>query len=247
MGLIDGQNMLWIGRFRLGSGLAPKLNVSYHCYDISGFDLGVGEMFTKALRFGACALAALFSAPVAQATTFTVDAANSSVSLTDTASGFICNLTNCGVQAHLAAGLAGVSFDLSSVGDSNVFDFLTFTGSGTVAASYSIAATLAFDPPSFSATNTGSGGVLVLGGHIVAGALFWDSVPTAVTLADGSQVAVNFFGGLGLFLGNSTTTNASLTLETLPASVPLPASGILLLAGIGGLAALRRRRSRTQA
>ena len=203
-------------------------------------------MLFRNLKICVVALAAAIAAPAAYATTFTVDAANSSVTLTQTGTGFFCSLTNCGVEAQLASGLAGTSFDLSNVGDSNTFDFLTFTGSGTGGAIYDITATLAFDPPSFSVTGGGSGGVAVFGGYIAAGALFWTDMPTTVVLADGSEVRVDYQGGIGFLLGTSTTTSASLTLESLPAAVPLPASGVLMMAGIGGLFAMRRKRRSAQ-
>ncbi|MEM6480738.1 MAG: VPLPA-CTERM sorting domain-containing protein [Pseudomonadota bacterium] len=186
---------------------------------------------------------AVFAATGAHATTFTVDAANSSVSLTETGSGFICSLTNCGVDVSLASGLSGTSFDLDNPGDVETFDFLTFGGRGVGLNTYDIEATLAFSSPILSITSGGSGGVLVFGGSIAAGLLEWDDVPATVFLSDGSEITVDFEGGFDVFLGHSVTTTASLTLESVsPSAVPLPASGLLLLGGFGGLALLRRRR-----
>ncbi len=194
------------------------------------------------LKVCAVALATFIAAPSAYATTFTVDMANSSVALTDSGSGFICSLTSCGIDAQLASGLSGTTFDLDNPGDTETFDFLTFSGTGTGTATYDVEATLAFDPPSASVTSGGSGNVLLLSGNIVAGLLTWNDVPATLFLADGSEVLVDFEGGVGIFLGSSTTTTASVTLESVPAPIPLPASGVLLLAGLGGLSLMRRKR-----
>ena len=59
----------------------------------------------------------------AQAITFTED--GSSVTLTDSGSGLVCFITNCGVSAALASGLDGMTFDLDNAGDMNSFALLT--------------------------------------------------------------------------------------------------------------------------
>ena len=175
----------------------------------------------------------------AQAITFQVDDLNSSVTLTNTTTGFVCGFTNCGVTAELASGLGNTTFDLGNEGESNTFDFLTFTGTGTGLAVYDIVATLAFNPPNISTTSGGSGGALLFFGSIVAGLLTWDDVPALIVLDDGSEVSVDFEGGFGLFLGQTVTTSASATLEKV-APVPLPASALMLLLGLGGLAGVSR-------
>ncbi len=189
------------------------------------------------------AAAIALGATSAQAITFTVDAANSSVQLTETGSGIFCGLTNCGVSADLAVGLGGTTFDLDNPGDSSTFDFLTFTGDGFGLTTFDITATLAFDPPNISTTSGGSGGALLFFGSIVGGVLEWDEVPAVVVLGDGSEVSVDFEGGFGLFLGNTVTTSASVTLDKVSA-VPLPASALMLLLGLGGLAGVSRFRKK---
>lgn len=187
----------------------------------------------------AAAMIAL-GATSAHAITFTVDEAASSVTLTERSSGFICNLTNCGVSADLAAGLGGTTFELDEVGESSTFDFITFSSDGgSGVATYDITATLAFDPPNLSTTSGGSGGALLFFGSIVAGVLNWNDVPASVVLDDGSEVTVDFEDGFGLFLGTSYMTSASVTLNHV-APVPLPASALMLLLGLGGLAGVRR-------
>lgn len=175
----------------------------------------------------------------AQAITFKVDELNSSVTLTNTATGFVCGLTGCGVSAELATGLGDTTFDLNNAGESNTFDFLTFSGTGTGVAVYDIVATLAFSPPTLSVTSGGSGGAILFFGSIVGAVLTWDEVPALIVLDDGNEVSVDFQGGLGLFLGHSVTTSASVTLEKV-APVPLPASALMLLLGLGGLAGVSR-------
>lgn len=187
----------------------------------------------------ACSLA--LSAAAASAATFTVDVANSSVALTDTGSGLLCGITNCGVTASLAAGLGGMTFDLTNPGEFETFDFLTFTGSGGGIANYDITATLTFNAPAVSATGGGTGSVLLAFGSIVAGSLSWDTgVPTQVGFGGGGLATISFGEGIGLFLGNTVTTSASVTLDVTP--VPLPAAGWTLLAGLGAIAAMKRRK-----
>ncbi len=81
----------------------------------------------------------------------------------------------------------------------------------------------------------------MLFGNITAGVLTWTSVtPQNTTLPNGSEVAFDFQGGSGLFLGRSETSTASITGISI---VPLPAGGLLLLSALGGIAALRRRKT----
>lgn len=185
------------------------------------------------------ATAFVLVASIAQAVTFTIDAANSSVTLTPTSSG------GNAIAASLASGLDGTTFDLINPGDSAPIDFLTFSSSCFICAdSYDISATLAFDPPSVSATGSGTGGAVVFFGSIIGGNLSWTSgVPTQVDIGGGGLATIDFQGGTGILLGHSTTTSAKVTLDVAPALVPLPASALLLLAGLGGLAAVRRRKS----
>lgn len=185
------------------------------------------------------------SALTAQATTidFVVDLAGSSVTLTETGGGgFVCRLSNCGVEATLAL-TDGETFTLGT-GDVAEFDFLTFTGNGTTGLtprSFTVEAVLAFSSPDLDVTGNGGGSAFLLLGNIVAGNLTWTSILPAVWVApNGSEVAFLFGGGSGLFFGSSVTTSASIIGTSI---VPLPAGGLLLLGALAGLAALRRRRN----
>lgn len=184
-------------------------------------------------------------AGAAQASTFTIGA-GSSVDLTPV-DGFFSGCTGAGdcISESLADGLIGTTFELNNVGDSETFDFLTFTGNGTgFYENYMASATLAFDAPTIAASSGGSGGVVgVIGGFIGAGELQWDDVPVDVAFGNTGIVSINFQGGRTILPGSSITTTATVTLVQADISpVPLPASGLLLLGGMGGLVAMRRRK-----
>ena len=104
------------------------------------------------------AAAIALSATSAQAITFGVDIDRSSVELTQTGSSFLCDLTDCGLTASLAAGLADTTFELTELGDSSTFDFLMFEtlGRDFGIQTFDIVATIAFDPPGFAVTSGGS-------------------------------------------------------------------------------------------
>ncbi|MEO9780225.1 MAG: VPLPA-CTERM sorting domain-containing protein [Sedimentitalea sp.] len=187
----------------------------------------------------------LATAGIAHASTFTIGS-GSSVSLTPTG-GFFSGCTGAGdcIEESLASGLVGTTFDLNEVGDYETFDFLTFTGNGTgFYENYTASATLAFSAPTIDASSGGAGGVVgVIGGFIGAGALEWDDVPVDVAFGNTGIVSIDFQGGSTILPGTSITTTATVTLVQADISpVPLPATGLLLLGGMGGLVAMRRKR-----
>lgn len=202
------------------------------------------RIFSSLAAALALCVTAGFSAPEAKAATmdFVVDLGGSSVTLTETGGGgFVCFLTNCGVQADLAL-TDGQTFTLAT-GDVAEFDFLTFSGDGTTGfspRSFNISAVLAFSSPSLAVTGNGNGSAFLLAGNIIAGVLTWTSISPSPWIADnGSVVSFLFQGGSGIFLGSDVTTSASIIGTSI---VPLPAGGLLLIGALGGLAALRRRR-----
>jgi hypothetical protein len=105
--------------------------------------------------------------------------------------------------------------------------------------------------PAFAAVG-GIGGEVV--GHSVFfdifqwGTVTWDE-PLTLTFGRGGILSVavsnalfNFgFDGLSPGIGNGATVRASVTYVREPAGVPLPASGLLLIAGCGMLGFVRRR------
>lgn len=197
-----------------------------------------------AAAFGASAL----FATAGHAVSFDVSGANSDVSL-DASGGFVSGClgsplpdASC-VGVELATDLETETFDLVNVGDSHTFDFLTFTSYGVgFYDEFDITATLAFDVPTVSDTvGNGDGGIFFsLGGFVVGGTLDWSNLPTMVAFGNGGLLGIDFEGGTGLFLHSPVTTTATVTL--LAAPIPLPASGFLLLAGLGGVFGLRRRK-----
>jgi hypothetical protein len=172
---------------------------------------------------------------------FEVDAAASSVSITETVSGPRCTFTSCGIDVALAPGLDDVTFELET-GESFAFSFLIFIGSGRGASLFDITATLAFSQPT-GANTTGSGhggGILVLSGYILAGALTWIDLPREIILANGSTIIVNFQGGKDILLGHAVTTTASVSGTNI---VPEPAMQALLGTGLLVLGLVVRRQA----
>lgn len=108
---------------------------------------------------------------------------------------------------------------------------------------------------SIEGTSFGNFNCTGAGGHIrIAGANNDSdcdfSLPIALSaaqlghfLADGILTAsIDFSAAVGAFApGERDQVNVSLSYETPPAPVPLPATGLLLLAGLGTIAARRRR------
>lgn len=188
---------------------------------------------------------------------FDIDVGGSSVALTtqlnpapgDLGGGLnavSCGFTSCAVTESLAPGFATPETFSLAQGETQVIPFITLTTNGIGSLDLDIAATLAFDVPGAATTSSsGSGFAVLVGGLLTAGSLTWDDVPAATTLADGSVVTVDFQDLSGVdFLskGSVYTVNAYVTATSI-APVPLPAAGLLLIAGLGGLAALARRRA----
>lgn len=209
--------------------------------------------FNFRAAFMAAAAAALFTAGPLSAATFTIsaidDAINPGDSGVETSSSF--GLSFCAINpdscltATLAPGLDGRTFDLNNVGDSATFDFLTFTVGDDFNAglldTYDVSAQLAFSSPSTSVLDTGGAlTFLNLGSFFLVGDLAWDSSPITTGFGNGGLIEVSFQQGTGLLRQLPVTTTATVELVR-PEVVPLPAAGWLLIAGIGGLAALKRR------
>ena len=209
-------------------------------------------------NFRAAALAAaatvFFSAGQLSAATFTVsafdDAINAGDSGVETSSSFglsfcLFNPDSC-LTAELAPGLDGRTFDLNNVGDTETFDFLTFTVGPDFNASlfdtYDVSAQLAFSSPTASVIDTGGSlTFLNVGSFFLLGNLGWDNSPITTSFGNGGLIEVSFQQGTGLLRKLHVTTTATVELLR-PEVVPLPAAGWLLVAGVGGLAAFKRRR-----
>lgn len=152
----------------------------------------------------------------------------------------------CGISAALSDGVVGSSFSLA-VGESYTFDFIDFTVRGFGLGTFDVAANLGFSAPGGDAGFVGGGVFATLFGVVSGGSLNWDSVVETVTLANGTIFSVALEAGKVFGLGNSANASATVTLIDAPAPVPLPASALLLIAGVGGLAAIRRRQAKAMA
>ena len=131
------------------------------------------------------------------------------------------------------------------VGESNTFDFIEFVASGIGGGTYDVMATLAFSDPGGVVSSTGSGVYGTFFGAISGGTLTWADAVQQVTLGNGTVYTVALQQGFTIVHGASAITQATVTLDASP--VPLPASALLLLAGIGGFGIVRRRQRKIAA
>jgi hypothetical protein len=152
----------------------------------------------------------------------------------------------CSLSADLAFA-DGETFALSQ-GETQVLDFIDWDVAGFIGgAQFDVAARLAFsEPVGATATSGGSGGFLTFLGVVTAGGLTWTDTPSTMNLSDGSQITIDFEGGLALFDSGGVTTSASVTADIIGAQpvsavVSLPATGGLLAAGLCALLLLRWR------
>lgn len=209
-------------------------------------------MYFKLLASGITAVVLSAGAAVAASfPTFVFDKGNSSI---DVVGGDVCIPGTCTLDADFNPGTTGYSFTPTSVGEMDVIDdfidwSVDLSGGGFFGPSggglYSVTATLAFSAPDMASGGaTGSAGFVVLFGSLSAGFLTWDGGGTGtIDFADGSALGYDLGGLLTGGLGTSATSNVKFT-AVAPSAVPLPASSLMLLAGVGGLVAMRRRKKK---
>lgn len=161
---------------------------------------------------------------------------------TDTEVNDVSGCFGCGVTIQQSPGLEGTLFSLD-VGETQTLAFFDITVDMTnpffAAGVYGVDATLAFSAPGGSASSLGGGGFISAFASISLGALVWQQSEFTIGFGNGGQYTVAFEQGVDLILGTSRTIFADVTLDMAP--VPLPASALLLVAGVGGLGALRMR------
>ena len=154
----------------------------------------------------------------------------------------------CDVTIEQNPLLEGSMFSLG-VGESKTLAFFDITADTNnpffAGGLFGVDATLAFATPGGAASSIGGGGFLSAFGSITLGALVWDENEFTLNFGNGGIYSIVFDQGVDLILGTAKTIYAEVTLEAAP--VPLPASAVLLLAGVGGLGAVRMRKKKAAA
>jgi len=180
------------------------------------------------------------SAEAATYPTFVFDGSSSSITVTPDNS--LC--FGCSLSASFSSGVDGASWTPTSGTDSwTISNFIDWTASGAAfgVATYDVSVTLAFSSPDAASTSgSGEAGFATLFGIVSGGALSWNSI-SDIIFAQGSILSVSLEDGLQI--GTGTTATTGVTFVGNPISpIPLPASGLLLLAGISGFGLMRKRK-----
>lgn len=163
-----------------------------------------------------------------------------------------------GLVMATSASSGAFSFDLDTAGQSTTFDLFNIwaTEGNTSGNNTQTSAILAaFDFAGLGASGAISGttrGVSSFFGIFQNASLSWAG-PVVLNFGNGGVLSIALSGntsfnagvfGLSSGPANGTTVRATATLVAAPAPVPLPASGLVLLAALGGAGALASRRRR---
>lgn len=142
-----------------------------------------------------------------------------------------------------ASGAIGTSFSLAEGETSDWFNFFRVDVTSRYnlgGGGYDVEATLAFSDPGGAVNGSGDGRFYTAFGVISVGTLTWDNPFQTVSLANGTEYTVELEDGFAIVAGTSANVRARVTLDVAP--VPLPASALLLMAGVGGLGIMSYRR-----
>ena len=201
--------------------------------------LGAFMKVIQTLKVAVLAICLASGSAIASTVNFVVDGAGSSASASRTG----CIFCFSDISATTASGLGSVAFELGVGETSSWFDFVEFTAVGIGGGTYDVSATLAFSSPGGSASSDGDGIYGTLLGAISGGSLNWDTPVQQVAFGNGGFFTVQFEEGITIVHGDSAIARARVIYDV--AQVPLPASALFLIAGLGGLAAMRMRKKST--
>lgn len=174
-----------------------------------------------------------------------------------TSVGFSVDSASVNIPGQLSAGsavitetlnpsLVGTSFSMAEGDTAFELDFFDLTATGDGLGVFSIEASLNFLPPGGGISSSGGGGFGTINtflGQISGGVLLWTNPTATVYFGPGNSGIYTITLEDGFTIGKGSTETVSAYVDLVAAPVPLPAAGWMLLAGLGGLIAVKRRKT----